>query len=165
MIKYYFILNTGFIYCLYFKFMYVLKMSGFKILCKLDSLSASHSVMSNSLQSHGLDSPWNSPGQHTGVGSLSLLQRIFPTQESNPGLQHCRWILYQLRYKRSPRALERVAYPFCRGSSRPRNQTRVSCIAEEFFTNWAIRDSFYLGINSDRCTGIIFLKNFRFKSH
>ena len=47
-------------------------------------------------------SPWNSPGQNTGVGCLSLLQRIFPTQGSNPGLLHCRWILYQLSHKGSP---------------------------------------------------------------
>ena len=43
-------------------------------------------------------SPWNSPGQNTGAGSLSLLQGIFPTQESNPGLPHCSWILYQLSH-------------------------------------------------------------------
>ena len=42
---------------------------------------------------------WNSPGQNTGVGSLSLLQGIFPTQGSNPGLPHCRQILYQLSHK------------------------------------------------------------------
>ena len=47
--------------------------------------------------------PWNSPGQNTGVGSLSLLREIFPTQGSNPGLPHCRWILYQLNHKGSPR--------------------------------------------------------------
>ena len=46
--------------------------------------------------------PWNSPGQNTGVGSLSLLQGIFPTQGSNPGLPHCRRILYQLSHKGSP---------------------------------------------------------------
>ena len=46
---------------------------------------------------HG--SPWNSPGQNTGVGSLSLLQGIFPTQGSNPGPLHCRRILYQLSHK------------------------------------------------------------------
>ena len=40
--------------------------------------------------------PRNSPGQNTGVGNLSLLQGIFPTQGSNPGRLHCRWILYQL---------------------------------------------------------------------
>ena len=39
-------------------------------------------------------SHWNSPGQNTGGGSLTLLQGIFPTQESNPGIPHCRWILY-----------------------------------------------------------------------
>ena len=52
--------------------------------------------MSNSLRPHGLYSPWNSAGQNTGVGSHSLLQRIFPTQGSNPGLPHCRGILFQL---------------------------------------------------------------------
>ena len=60
---------------------------------------------------------------------------IFPTQGSNPDLQHCRWILYQLSHKGSPRILEWVAYPFSRGSSRPRNQTGVSCVTGGFFTN------------------------------
>ena len=53
--------------------------------------------MSNSLQPHGLSS-WKSPGQNTGVGSLSLLQGIFPTQKPNRGLLHHRQILYQLSY-------------------------------------------------------------------
>ena len=48
------------------------------------------------------NSPWNSPGQNTGVGSLSLLQGIFPTLGLNPGLLHCRWILYQLSHQGSP---------------------------------------------------------------
>ena len=65
--------------------------------CQLGE-SESCSVVSDSLWPHGLYSPWNSPGQNTGVGSLSLLQRIFPNQGSNPGLPHCRWILYQLSY-------------------------------------------------------------------
>ena len=60
--------------------------------------SESHSVVSDSLQPHGLSNPWNSPGQNTGVGNFSLLQRIFPTQESNWGLLQCRQILYQLSY-------------------------------------------------------------------
>ena len=47
---------------------------------------------------HGLYSPWNSPGQNTRVGSLTLLQGIFPTQGSNTGLLHCRRILYQLSH-------------------------------------------------------------------
>ena len=50
------------------------------------------SVTSNSLRPHGLYSPWNSLGQNTGVGSLSLFQGIFPTQGLNPGLSHCRQI-------------------------------------------------------------------------
>ena len=88
--------------------------------------------------------PWtiqNSLGQNTGVGSLSLLQSIFPTQGLNPGLLHCRWIHYQLSHKGSPRILEWIAYFFSSGSSRPRNRTRVSCIAGGFFTNWAVRDA------------------------
>ena len=97
-------------------------------------------VVSNSL-SH---SPWNSPGQNTGVGSLSLLQGIVPTQGSNPGLPHCRWILYQLSQQGSPRILEWVAYPFSSGSSQPRNWTGVSCIAGGFFTNWTIREALCL---------------------
>ena len=99
------------------------------------SESESHSVMSDSFRPYGLYSPWNSPGQNTGVGSLSLLQGIFPTQGSNPGLSHCRQTLYQLSHKRSPRILEWVAYPFSSGSFQPRNQTRVSCIAGGFFIN------------------------------
>ena len=61
--------------------------------------SESHLVVSDSLRPHGLYSPWNSPGQNTGVGSLSLLQGIFPTQGLNPGLLRCRQILYQLSHK------------------------------------------------------------------
>ena len=107
----------------------------------IESESESHSVMSNSLGPHGLYSSWNSPGQNIGVGSLSLLQGIFPTQGSNPGLSHCRPILYPLSHKGSPRILEWVAYPFSSRTSRPRNWTGVSCIARGFFTNWAIREA------------------------
>ena len=74
---------------------------------------------------------------NTGVGSLSLLQGIFLTQGSKPGLAHCRWILYQLSHKGNPRTLEWAAYPFSSGSSQPRNWTGVSCTAGGFFTNWA----------------------------
>ena len=55
--------------------------------------------MSDSLCPQGLYGPRNSPGQNTGMGSLSLLQRIFPTQGSNPGLLYCRRIVYQLSHK------------------------------------------------------------------
>ena len=75
----------------------------------------------------------------TRVGSLSLLQGIFPTQGLNPGLLHSKWIICQLTHKGSPRILEWVTYPFSSISSWPRNQTRVSCIAGRFFTNWAMR--------------------------
>ena len=60
--------------------------------------------MSDSLQPHGLQvhGLQNSSGRNTGVGSLSLLQGVFPTQGLNPGLPHCRRILYQLSHKGSP---------------------------------------------------------------
>ena len=90
-------------------------------------------------------SPWNSPGQNTGVDSRSFLQGIFPTQGSNPGVLHCRWILYQLSHKGSPRILQWVAYPFSKGSSQPRNQSGVFCIAVGFFTSWASREAYQEG--------------------
>ena len=67
--------------------------------------SESHSVVSNSLQSNGLYSPWNSSDQNTGVGRVSLLQGIFLIQGSKPGLLNCTWILYHLSHKGSPRML------------------------------------------------------------
>ena len=62
------------------------------------------SVVSNILRPHGLQPtrlycPWDSPGKNTGVGSCSLLQRIFLTQGSNPGLLHCRQIIYRLSHQ------------------------------------------------------------------
>ena len=86
-------------------------------------------------------SPRNSPGQNTGVGSLYLLQRIFLTQGSNPGLLHCRRILYHLSHKGSPRLPQWVAIPFSSGISQPRNWTGVFYIAGGFFTNWTITTS------------------------
>ena len=114
--------------------------------------SESHSVVSNSLQPHGLYSPWNSPGQNTGVGSLSLLQGIFPIQGSSPGLLHYRQFLYQLSHKGSPRILEWLVYPFSSRSSWPRSQNGVSCIAGGFFTSWAMREAYiYLYIYISQC--------------
>ena len=68
--------------------------------------SVSRSIMSDSLQPHGLWPakllcPWNFPGKNTGVGSHPLLQGIFPTQGLNPGLLHCRQILYGLNHQES----------------------------------------------------------------
>ena len=65
------------------------------------------SVMSNSLRPHGLWSarllcPRESPGKNTGVGCHALLQGSFPTQVSNPGLLHCRQILYHLSHQGRP---------------------------------------------------------------
>ena len=67
----------------------------------------------------------DSPTKNTGVGHHAPLQGIFPTQGSNQGLPHYSWILYQLSYQRSPRILVWIACPYCRGSSWPRDWTRV----------------------------------------
>ena len=104
-----------------------------------------HSVVSDSLWPHGLQParllcPWDSPGKNTGVGSHAHFQ-VFPTQGLNPGLPHYRWILYQLRHQGSPRILEWEADPFSRGTSRPKDWPRVSCLAGGFLTNWASREA------------------------
>ena len=96
------------------------------------------SVMSNFLQPHALYSAWDSPHHNPGVGTLSLLQGIFPTQWSNLGLLHFWHILNQLTHQESPRIPEWVAYPFSSRSSQPRNQIGISCIAGGFSTSWAV---------------------------
>ena len=73
-------------------------------------------------------SPFPSPGDPPNPG---IEPRSPPLQADS----------YQLSHKGSPRILEWVAYPFSRGSSWPRNRTRVSCIAGRFFSNWAIREA------------------------
>ena len=67
--------------------------------------------MSNSLQPHGLYSAWNFLVQNTEVGSLACLQGIFLTQESNPGLPHCRQILYQLSTKEAQEDWSGLPFP------------------------------------------------------
>ena len=73
----------------------------------------------------------DSPSKNPRVGCSALLQGIFPTQGSNPGIPHSKLILYHLSHQGSTRILEWVAYPFSRGTCRPRNQSGVSCIAGE----------------------------------
>ena len=68
------------------------------------SVQFSCSLMSDSLQRHGLQPtrplcPWDFPGKSTGVGCHFLLQGIFPTQGLNPGLPHCRQMLYCLSHQ------------------------------------------------------------------
>ena len=84
--------------------------------------------LSDSLRPHGLHSPRNSPGQNTGVGSLSLLQGIFPTQVS------------RIAGGFFPSWATREVQEYWSGLPFP-NRTGVSCIAGGFFTNWAIREA------------------------
>ena len=69
--------------------------SSLQKLSLVESEGEGGSVLSNSLP---LYSPWDSLGQNAGVGSLSRLQGIFPTQGWDPGLPPCRQILYQPNY-------------------------------------------------------------------
>ena len=68
----------------------------------------------------------DSSGKNTGVGCHALFQGIFPTQVSNLGLLHCRWIICHLSHQGSPTILKWIPYLFSRGSSWLRNRTRVS---------------------------------------
>ena len=83
----------------------------------------------------------DSPGKSTGVGCHALFQGILPTQGLNPGLPHCRRVLYHLSHLGGPWILEWVAYPFSRGFSWPRDWNGVSCIAGGFFINWPTREA------------------------
>ena len=83
-------------------------------------------------------SPWHFPGQNTGAGSLFLLQGIFSTQESNPGLQHCRQILYQLSHQGNTRILVWVAYPFLQGIFPTQELNRCLLHCRQIIT-WATR--------------------------
>ena len=112
--------------------------------------SESRSVMYDSFRLH-------SPGQNIGVGICSLLQGIFPTQGSNPGLPHYRQILYQLRHQGSPRILEWVGYPFSSRSPRSKNSARVSFIAGALFISQASKGSPFL---STLVTNAVFHSNF-----
>ena len=104
----------------------------------LENESESHSVVSDSVTPVEFSRPeyWSGWPLH--------LQGISPTQGSNPGLPHCRWILYQLNHRGSPKILQWVAYPFSSGSSWPLgSQTGISCTAGRFFTNWAITEALF----------------------
>ena len=61
-----------------------------------------YSLVTSWIVAHRLLFPWDCPGKNTGVGCHFLLQGIFPTQGSNPGLPHCRQTLYPLSHQGSP---------------------------------------------------------------
>ena len=97
-----------------------------------DDDDESCSVVSDSLRPHGLYSPCNSPGQDTGVGSLSLLQGIFPTQGLEPGLLHCRRILYQLSHREALSTCNNAALHFkCTGFPGGSASKESTCSVED----------------------------------
>ena len=75
-----------------------------------------------------------------------FFQGIFPTQGLNSQVPHCRWILYCLSHKGSPRILEWIAYPISRATSQPRNQNGVSSttLASSFLRKSAWKYSFWV---------------------
>ena len=102
-------------------------------------------VLSDSLRPHELHNSWNFQARILEWVAFPFSRKSSQprdwSQVLNPGLPHCRQILYQLSHKGSQRILEWVAYPFSSGSSRLRNQTGVSCIAGRFLTSWATREA------------------------
>ena len=113
---------------------------------QIDRSRSVNSSVCLTLRPHGLKltrllCPWNSPGKDTGVGSHSLLQGIFLIQRWNLGLLHCRQILHHLSHQGSPWILVWVAYPFSRGNSWPRSQSRVSFNEGGFFTSWTTQEA------------------------
>ena len=110
--------------------------------------SESRSVVSNSLWPHGLYSPWNSPGQNTGVGSL--LQGIFWARGSNPGFPHCRWILYQLSHDGSKVWCYKEQYCIGTWNVRSMNQGKLEVVKQKMpRVNIDI-----LGISKQKWTGM-----------
>ena len=113
-----------------------------RIVCALLSFRvASDPSSACGLQPSRLLCPWGFSRKEYWSGLPWTLQGIFPTQGSNPGLPHCRKILYHLSHQGSPRMLEWAAYPFFRGSSQTSNSTMVSFLAGGFFTSWATREA------------------------
>ena len=113
------------------------------------------------LWSHGLYGPQSSPGQNTGVGCLSLLQGIFPTQGSNPGLPHCRQFLYLLSHKGSPRILEWASlsllqwiFPF-----QELNWGLLHCVYSLQTELWG--KPIYLWINLPKETKDLYIENYK----
>ena len=112
----------------------------------------SRPVVSDSLWPHGLWPtrllcPRGSPRKNTGVGCQALLQGIFPTQGSNPGILHCRWILYSLEPPGKPKKTRVGNLSLLQG-----NGTWVSCIVGGFFTSWTTREAPSIQCEQDKCS-------------
>ena len=110
----------------------------------------------HSLWPHGLYSLWNSPGQNTGVGSLSLLQGIFPTHGLKPGLPHCWRIFYQLSYEESPLNIE-MPQKFALNSLHFREFSLGDCIHScgfSFHLSPPCKSPSLLWLHSDLQTGV-----------
>ena len=137
-------------------FAYSLKCKGWKELaglCCVQSLSHVWPFVTPWTVAHRLLCPWRISRQGYWSELQALLQGIFPTQGSNPGLPHCRPILDHLSHQGSLRILEWAVYLFSGGSSWSRSRTKMSFIAGGFFTSWATREAWReltgaLGLNN-----------------
>ena len=106
----------------------------FKYAC-IFSKSESCSGVSHSLRPHGPYSPWNSPGQNTGVGSLSFLQGIFSTQGSNPGLIHVEeapgeGFCFCLKWRNDFR------FVYCLKQTHTQTKS-AKCMTQQFLRHWS----------------------------
>ena len=121
-----------------------------------ENTSESCSVISTSLQPYGLYSPWNSPAQNTGVGSLSLLQGIFPTQGLNPDLLNS----LPAEPQGKPKNTGVGSLSFSKGSSQTRNWSRVSYIAGGLFIYWTTSEALQGG---SKCPVLFYVADLLFK--
>ena len=114
-------------------------LKGHLIIHFLGCVALSCSGICHSLRPHGLYSMsgssvyGDSPGKTTGGGCHALLQEIFPTQRSIPGLPHWGHFLYHLNHQGNSRILEWVPYPFSRGIFPTQELNLVFCIAGRFY--------------------------------
>ena len=107
-----------------------------------------------------------SPGKNTGLRCYALLQGIFPTQGSTP-VSHIAGKLFTSEPLGKPKNTGGGGPPFSRGSSQPRNRTRVSCIAGGFFTSSATREALRknTGPKIWVCSGPWFIREDRWLQH
>ena len=108
------------------------------------SVQFSHSVVSDSLQPHGLQPPrllcpWNSPGKNTGVGSHSRFFSESSTKGLNPGLLYCRQILYHLSHQGSPIS-DNIKTRFHLNSIKCYGRKQVSYMCRSSFNTMTITD-------------------------
>ena len=121
---------------------------------------------------HPMDySPWNSPGQKFRVGRGSLLQGIFPTQGSNPGLPHCRWILNQPSHQVKPEIHEHyekqhsITHTYAHTHTRTRTHTQMQNLFAVLEMGNNLGHTFLSSLSPAIICRVLWLETWVLKSH